>query len=415
MSAQSTYAYKARTTTGEVNRGTMVAASAEEVSARLRAEGQFAFEIEASALRATPTLNAQQIRRNEAAKRVRRDDVIAFCSQLSVMIETGVPLAEGLDAFRKRMERREFRAVLDVLCEDVDGGEPLSAAMEKWPRVFPLMMVSLMKASEASGTLATMLGRVGEYLSKERKTLKQIKGALSYPLFMMIAGVGITVFLMSFVLPRFARIYDQRDASLPGPTRVLMNISEFVTTQYAWYAPTLAGVLLVVFVWGRRESGRRVLDWMRLNAPLLGPMYGHLYVTRAMRTMSTLLAAGVNVLDVIDICRGVTANSYYARLWDSMEQGVREGGQISDAVFKSDIVPPNVASMIAAGERSGKLPDVMQRIAEFSQEELDDSVSRVATFIEPLMIVFMGILIGGMAMALLLPIFNMSKIMSGSG
>ncbi len=415
MSAQSTYAYKARTSAGEVTRGTMVASSAEEVSASLRGDGLFAFEIVASALRATPTLDAHQIRRNESAKRVRREDVIAFCTQLSVMLETGVPLAEGLDAFRKRMDRAEFRAVLDVLCDDVDGGEPLSAAMEKWPRVFPLMMVSLMKASEASGTLATMLGRVGEYLSKERKTLKQIKGALSYPLFMMTAGVGITVFLMSFVLPRFARIYDQRDASLPGPTRVLMNISEFVTTQYAWYAPTLAGVLLVVFVWGRRESGRRVLDWMRLNAPLLGPMYGHLYVTRSMRTMSTLLAAGVNVLDVIDICRGVTANSYYARLWDSMEQGVREGGQISDAVFNSDIVPPNVASMIAAGERSGKLPDVMQRIAEFSQEELDDSVSRVATFIEPLMIVFMGILIGGMAMALLLPIFNMSKIMSGSG
>ena len=415
MSAQSTFAYKARTTTGEVNRGTMVAASAEEVSARLRAEGQFAFEIEASALRATPTLNTQQIRRNEAAKRVRREDVIAFCSQLSVMLETGVPLAEGLDAFRKRMDRSEFRAVLDVLCEDVDGGEPLSAAMEKWPRVFPLMMVSLMKASEASGTLATMLGRVGEYLSKERKTLKQIKGALSYPLFMMFAGVGITVFLMSFVLPRFARIYDQREASLPAPTRVLVNISEFVTTQYTWYVPTLAGLLLVMIVWTRRDSGRRVFDWIRLNAPLLGTMYGHLYVTRAMRTMSTLLAAGVNVLDVIDICRGVTANSYYGRLWDSMEQGVREGRQISDAVFESDIVPPNVASMIAAGERSGKLPDVMQKIAEFSQEELDDSVSRVTTFIEPMMIIFMGVVIGGMAMALLLPIFNMSRIMSGTG
>ena len=415
MSAQSTYAYKARTSTGEVTRGTMVASSAEEVSASLRGEGLFAFEIEASALRATPTLDAHQIRRNEAAKRVRRDDVIAFCTQLSVMLETGVPLAESLDAFRKRMDRAEFRAVLDVLCDDVDAGEPLSGAMEKWPRVFPLMMVSLMKASEASGTLATMLGRVGEYLSKERKTLKQIKGALSYPLFMMIAGVAITIFLMSFVLPRFARIYDQREASLPGPTRVLMNISEFVTTQYMWYVPTLAGLLLVMIVWTRRESGRRVFDWIRLNAPLPGTMYGHLYVTRSMRTMSTLLAAGVNVLDVIDICRGVTANSYYGRLWDSMEQGVREGRQISDAVFKSDIVPPNVASMIAAGERSGKLPDVMQKIAEFSQEELDDSVSRVTTFIEPLMIIFMGVVIGGMAMALLLPIFNMSRIMSGAG
>ena len=132
-----------------------------------------------------------------------------------------------------------------------------------------------------------------------------------------------------------------------------------------------------------------------------------------MRTMSTLLAAGVNVLDVIDICRGVTINIYYARLWDSMAEGVREGRQISDAVTDTNLIPANVASMINAGERSGRLPEVMQRIADFSQDELDESVARVTTFIEPLMIVFMGIVIGGVAMALLLPIFDMGKVMSG--
>lgn len=413
MSAESTYAFKARTSAGEVTSGTMVASSAEEVSSRLRAEGQFVFEIEASALRSAPNLDELQIRRNEAAKRVRRDDVIALCTQLSVMLETGVPLSEALDAFRQQMVRTEFREVLEVLCEDVEGGEPLSAAMEKWPRVFPGMMVSLMKASEASGMLAKMLGRVSEYLSKERKTIKQIKGALSYPIFMMVAGVGITIFLVSFVLPRFARIYEQRQASLPTPTKILLQISEFVTTQYMLYLPVLLALLLTLIIWSRRRSGRRTLDWLRLNFPLLGTMYGHLYLTRAMRTMSTLLAAGVNVLDVIDICRGVTYNTYYARLWDSMEQGVREGRQISDAVFKTDLVPPNVASMIAAGEKSGRLSEVMDRIAEFSQEELDASVARVTTFIEPLMIVFMGVVIGGVATALLLPIFDMGRVMTG--
>jgi type IV pilus assembly protein PilC len=144
-------------------------------------------------------------------------------------------------------------------------------------------------------------------------------------------------------------------------------------------------------------------------------MYTHLYVTRVTRTMATLLSAGVNVLDVIDICRGVTGNIYYEDLWDSMEQGVREGRQISDAVFKSSLVPPNVASMIAAGERSGRLPEVMERIADFSQEELDGAVGRVTTFIEPIMIVFMGVVIGGVATALLLPIFKMGQVMSGGG
>jgi len=415
VAAQSTYAYKARTSTGEIVTGTMVAASADEVSARLRADGHFVFDVESSALTAVAQLNEEQIRRNEAAKRVRREDVVAFCIQMSVMLETGVPLSEALDAFQRQAARPEFRRVLEVFCEDVDSGEPLSAAMEKWPRVFPGMMVSLMKASEASGTMATMLGRVGDYLDKERKTIKQIKSALTYPIFMMCAGVAITIFLMSFVLPRFARIYESRAATLPGPTRFLLAISDFVTTQYEWYGPVLVVVLGVLALWLRRPSGRRALDWLRLHVPVIRFMYGNLYITRATRTMATLLGAGVNVLDVINICRGVTHNCYYEQLWNSMERGVREGRQISDAVFKSPLIPANVASMMAAGERSGRLSDVMGRIAQFAQEELDSAVGRVTQFIEPAMIVFMGIVIGGIAMALLLPIFNMGKLMTGHG
>jgi type IV pilus assembly protein PilC len=393
--------------------GTVVATSAEEVSARLRAEGQFVFEIDESPMRVFADLDERQIRRNEAAKRVRREDVIAFCQQLSVMLETGVPLSEALDAFRRQTARPEFRQVLEVLADDIDSGEPLSAAMEKWPRVYPGMMISLMKASEASGTMATMLGRVGDYLGKDRRTIKQIKGALGYPLFMMASGVAITIFLMSFVLPRFARIYEQREASLPAPTKFLLSISEFLTTQYLWYGPVTVFLLIALVIWVKRPLGRRMLDWIRLHLPGIRTMYTHLYVTRVTRTMATLLSAGVNVLDVIDICRGVTGNVYYNDLWNSMERGVREGRQISDAVFKSSLVPPNVASMIAAGERSGQLSEVMEKISEFSQEELDGSVSRVTTYIEPIMIVFMGVVIGGVATALLLPIFNMGRVMSG--
>ena len=411
--AQSTYSYKARSSNGQITAGTMVAGSSDEVGSRLRAEGQFVFEIEASPLRAFAELDEKQIRRNEAAKRVRREEVIAFCQQLSVMLETGVPLSEALEAFRRQTPRPEFRDVLDVLCDDIDSGEPLSAAMGKWPRVFPGMMISLMRASEASGMLATMLGRVGEYLAKERRTVKQIKGALSYPIFMMASGVAITIFLMSFVLPRFAKIYDARQATLPGPTRFLLGISDFMITQYVYYIPVIVGIVVLLLVWSRRAAGRRTFDWLRLNLPLIRVMYNNLYITRATRTLSTLLGAGVSVLDAIDICRGVTGNVYYDDLWNEMEQGVREGHQMSDAIFKSKVVPPNVGPMIAAGERSGRLSEVMEKIADFSQEELDTSVSRVTQFIEPLMIVLMGCLIGGVAMALLLPVFNMGKIMAG--
>jgi type IV pilus assembly protein PilC len=391
----------------------MVATTAEDVGTRLRAEGKYVLSVQDNALRVAAALDEQQFRRNEAAKRVKREDVISFCQQLSVMLETGVPLSEALGAFCQQTPRKEFRAVLAVVRDDIYSGEKFSVAMAKWPRVFPHMIVSLMKASEASGTMATMLGRIGEYLAKERRTAKQIKGAMAYPCFMMLTGLALTIFLMAFVLPKFARIYEARSASLPAPTRVLLGVSDFVTTKYLLYGPVLVvlGIAAVIFL--SRPLGRRCCDWVRLHAPILRRMYGQLYITRAARTMATLLASGVNLLDIIDICRGVTSNYYYDRLWARMEQGVREGLQISDAAFAFDFIPKNIASMINAGERSGRLADVMERIASFTEEELDAAVKQVTSFIEPLMIIFMGIVVGGVAMALLLPIFSMSKVMAG--
>jgi type IV pilus assembly protein PilC len=413
MPAQSTYAYRARDSSGTVISGSLVAGSAEEVGARLRSEGKYVLSVQDNALRIAAALDEQQIRRNEAAKRVRREDVISFCQQLSVMLETGVPLSEALDAFCQQTPRKEFRDVLMVLRDDIYSGEKISTAMAKWPRVFPSMIISLMKASEASGTMAMMLGRIGEYLAKERRTARQIRGAMSYPLFMMLTSVSLTVFLMAFVLPKFARIYAMRSATLPGPTRLLMAMSNFVTTQYLIYGPimVLLGIALVIFL--HRPAGKHACDWFRMHFPILRRMYGQLYITRAARTMATLLSSGVNLLDIISICRGVTNNHYYDRLWTKVEQGVRDGKQISDAVFQCEFIPKNVASMINSGERAGRLADVMERIAAFSEEELDTAVKQVTSYIEPLMIIFMGVVVGGIALALLMPIFSMGKVMSG--
>ena len=414
MSALSTYSYRARDAEGQIVTGMISAASAQEVGSRLRAEGKYVLAVEDRALRsASATIDPDQLRRQEASKRVRREDVIAFCQQLSVMLETGVPLAEALESFCKQTRRREFRAVLESLRDDIYAGEPFSRAMVRWRRVFPALMVSLMKASEASGTMAMMLGRIGDYLAKERRTLKQIRGALAYPMFMMMTGLAMTVFLMAFILPRFARIYEQRAASLPRPTKFLIGVSEFITTQYPIYLPIVFCVGIAFLIWRKTTSGRTVLDWLKLHVPILRVMYGQLYLTRASRTMATLLAAGVNLLDIIDITRGVTRNIYYDRLWDSMEKGVRDGRQISDAAFASPVIPPNVASMIASGEKSGRLASVMGKISEFAEQELDAAAKQVTSMIEPLMIVFMGVVIGGIAMALLLPIFSMGKVMSG--
>jgi type IV pilus assembly protein PilC len=215
------------------------------------------------------------------------------------------------------------------------------------------------------------------------------------------------------VLPRFAQIYASRSASLPVPTRVLIAVSDFLNTQYMYYGPVLVVGLVVGALWLRSAAGRRAKDWLRLNVPAVRTMYGQLYISRTARTMSTLLSAGVNLLDIIDICRGVTNNVYYDEMWDAMAAGVHEGGQLSDAVLDAPFIPSSVASMIGAGERTGRLSEVMERIAEFSEEELERAVRQVTTFIEPVMILIMGVVIGGVAVALLLPIFGMSQVMAG--
>lgn len=414
MTAQSTYSYKARDGEGNVLTGSLVASDQNEVSQRLRAEGKYVLYVSSNALRNDAAVDERQLLNNETAKRISREDVITFCQQLSVMLDTGVPLAEALDAFCAQINKKEFRTVIQSVRDEIHSGEPFSNSIAKWPRVFPRIMISLMKASEASGTMAMMLGRIGDYLGKERRTLKQIKGAVSYPIFMIAIAFILTGVLMVFVLPRFASIYETQAASLPLPTMVLLGISDFILTQYLVYGPVLLVGGIGLFFWLRSPSSRQALDWLRLNMPVISIMYRQLYVTRMARTMGTLLAAGVNLLDIIDICRGVTNNVYYDRLWDKVTQSIRDGKQFSDALIGCPFIPANVVSMISSGERSGRLAEVMDRIATFSEEELENAIKQTTSYIEPIMIVVMGVLVGGVALALLLPIFNMGRVITGT-
>ena len=410
---QSTYAFRARDGAGGIVTGMLAGESADAVANRLRSEGKYVLSVKDNPGDITEELGIDEIRRQEAAKSVTREDVISFARELSVMLETGVPLAEALDAFLLHTGKKDFRQVIEALRNDIHAGEAFSVAMARWPRAFPNMMVSLMKASEASGTMAEMLGRIADYLAKERKTAKKIKGAIAYPLFMMGTALLMTGFLIVFVLPRFARIYEMRSTSLPAPTQFLLDVSSFVTTQYYVYGPVIIGLMLFCMVCWQRRFAQRIRDWLRLNVPIISTIFRQLYLTRASQTMATLLSAGVNLIDIIRICRGVTKNVYYEELWDRMEQHVRQGRQLSDAVTESALVPPNVASMIASGERSGRLPEVMHRVATYSEEELDSAVKQATRYIEPIMIIFMGVVIGGMAIALLLPIFSLGKVVAG--
>ena len=411
--AKETFAWKARDSQGRELTGSQVALNEDEVASSLRTQGLFITAIDPEPLLQSENQVADDIMTAISHKRVKQDDVIAFCQQLAVMLETGVSLSESLEALMQQTKQKEFHDVLEGIHNDVCGGDALSAALARRKRVFPRIVVSLVRASELSGTLPMMLERVASYLVRERKTIREVKGAMTYPMIMGFTAVVVTSLIVTFVLPRFAKIYDIRSASLPMPTKILMSISDGLLGTWMYWVPALVVGLVVSILWHKTSSGRSFFDWLKLRTPVIGPMFSQLYTTRASRTLSTLLSAGVGILDAIGICRDVTNNVHFDRMWLDMENNVRNGGGLTDAVFESDYVPSYVASMMASGERSGKLPSVMDRVASFTDEELEARVKKVSSMIEPLMILVMGGVVGGVAIAMLLPIFSMSKVISG--
>ena len=417
LAAKETFAWKARDTHGRELSGSQAAVNETEVAGTLRSQGLFVTAIDPEPLLQG---NIEQVRtsRTEIAtvmsqRKVKRDDVIAFCQQIAVMLETGVPISESLEALGKQTKQKEFKIVLEGIHREVQGGDPLSIALSRRRRVFPRIVVSLVRASELSGTMPLMLERVAEYLSSERKTVREVKGAMSYPMIMGFTAIVVTSLIVTFILPRFAKIYEMRSASLPMPTKVLISISDILLSNWMYWIPAVTAIIISAVIWHKTRTGRSAFDWLKLRLPIFGPMFAQLYTTRASRTLSTLLAAGVGVLDAIGICRDVTDNVHFDRLWNDMEDNIRNGGAMSDAAFKSPYVPSYVASMMSSGERAGRLPQVMDRVAAFTDEELESRVKKLGSMIEPMMILVMGTVVGGVAIAMLLPIFSMSKVISG--
>lgn len=402
------FRYKARDESGAQVVDVIEAPSRDEAIVRVRGLGRTVIELRSE----HDALDVEEIRIQRAARGVKRDQVIEFSGQLAVMIETGVPLSEALDAYLKQGKVGNMGRVVDVVREGVTSGASFSAAMGAFPTVFPQLMTSLVRASEASGTMAVMLRRVSEYLGKERRITKQIKGALTYPTVMMTMALAVTGFLMVWVLPRFAKIYQTRGAALPTPTRIVLAVSEFFQTRWVELGVGVAIAGVLFFFFARSPRGRYSLDWLRLHAPVFGPMYTKYYLTRATRTLGTLLIAGVPLVEAIKIVRTVTNNVLWDRLWSELIESLTEGKTISEVVTKSYLIPPPVAQMISAGERSGKLPEVLARVAESSETDLDEAIKTGTQLIEPAMIMVMGLLIGGMALALLLPIFTISSTMA---
>jgi type IV pilus assembly protein PilC len=404
-----TFSYKGRDSSGQIVSATIEAPSKQEALRQLQRDGLFVTDIK---LGSSP-IDTEDLLTRHAARQVGREEVIGFASQLSIMLETGVPIAEALGALKSQAKTSDFKRVLTVISDRVTAGVNFSDAVEEFPKVFPPLMISLIRASEASGTMGTMLGRIADYLSKERKTIRQIKGALTYPMIMVSLAIVVTSFLVVWVLPRFATIYESRSAALPAPTQIILSCSNFITAHWVAIIASMVALTVTAILVRMTSFGRRVIDTFKVRAPVIGPMFKHFYLTRATRTLGTLIASGVTLLDAVRIVRGVTANVLWTGLWEDMESSMTQGKTVASVILESELIPPTTAQMIAAGERGGRLPEVLERVAAATEEDLDVAIKNGTQLIEPAMILFMGLTVGGIAIALLLPIFSVANVMSG--
>ena len=405
--------YKARKAGGEACRGVVEGATHAEVVRDLRRQGLAILEVELGA--AAEAVGEQvdtSTRRQRLARAFKPDDTVAFCTQMSVMLKTGVPLKEALETFADQA-RPPVADVVHLIRDDVCEGEDFSSALARWPRIFPALVVSLMRAAEASGMLDEMMGRVAKDLAKQRKTARQVKGAMTYPAIMLAVAVLAVVVIMTTVLPRFAPLFKMQGDRLPLPTKMLVAVSDGIRHGWMWWVPALAVTVAAAWWWARSAGGRRVIDHGKLSWPVIGPLFRNLYVSRFCGTMSTLLAAGVPLLDVVKILRDVTGNLDYARLWSLLEERVSHGHELAPTFREFAFVPRNVSAIIAAGEKSGRLPEVLESAGKVADEDLEVALKSATSMVEPLLIVGMGVIVGGIASAMLLPIFNMSKMMHG--
>jgi len=356
---------------------------------------------------------------SERLRRVRAKpgDLILFTTQLAVMLDSGVILSDALDAIAEQAADPRFKAVILDLSERVKGGDMFSKALACYPYTFNTMFISMVKASEASGRMVEMLTVLTGYLNFETDTRKQIRSALTYPIIMVLMAIAATGTLMFFVLPRFMRIYASRGAELPKLTQVLVGISKILGNFEIMTVLLTIAIFVgaVLWYWLRTPMGRRALDAAKIHTPVMGTMYVDMVVTRSMRILATMVNTGVRLLDAIRVIQGVVDNYHFKRLWGQVDEKIQDGYQLSESILiaeGSDLIAPGIIQMLRAGEKSGRLGEVCDKVSVFYQKKLETSIRNVMTLIEPLMITILGAIIGTIAIALLLPVFRVSSVIA---
>jgi type IV pilus assembly protein PilC len=400
------YSYQLKRPDGQVVAGVFKAENQIVATQRVRDMGGVLLDL----VRLGDEAGAKGLEAWNPLNRIGAKDVLAFTSQLGVMSKAGIGLTDALESIGDQITNPRMAVVVETLKRDVESGRQFSDALQRFPQVFSILYVNMVRASELSGSFGHMLDRIGEYLNQQMETRRQVTGAMVYPLIIVCMAITTTIFMLAFVLPRFMVLFQGKEHILPMPTVILMAMSASLTNFWYLYILSAGGSVGGFMYFIRTETGAAWWDMAKLKIPILKNLCHALCLSRGLRTMGELVNAGVPMLDTIAITAEVSGNVHYAKVWHRVHAAVRKGQRIAPTLARSPFIPPSVAQMISAGEDTGSLGEILNDISEFYDRQLKATIKTVTAAIEPLMIVAMGGVVGFIAASILLPIFKMSQL-----
>jgi type IV pilus assembly protein PilC len=394
------FKYKVMNNQGEKLEGTFKANSKNEVLAMIEDNNYYAIEIK-------ETLEREQKDLFESFAKVKTKDLYIFCRQFHTMINAGANISNALDVLRKQTENKKLKKRLSEVHDDVQKGMSLSYSLGKHRDVFPDLLINMITTGEVSGNLDIILGRMASHFEKENKTNNQLKSAMIYPMVLSGLSVVVVIFLVTFIMPTFVGMFEGSGVALPAPTRIVMGLSKFVQTKWYILLVIIGGGIYGMKTYAKTPIGALSIDALKLKIPIVKETTEKAIVSRFTRTLSTVIASGVSLVQALEVVKKVVGNKVAENSLEVIKQKVLKGISLGEALGEETIFPPMLKSMIKIGEESGSLDDILDKTANFYDEELEASLKRMTSMIEPLMIIVMAVVIGFIVIAMMLPMFEM--------
>lgn len=403
------FVWEGKTAQGKILKGEMEAANQASVLARLRSQR---IQPNPARVREKGKGLEKELTIPGFAPKIQAHDIMLFTRQFATMIDAGLPIVQGLDILSQQSENKSFRNIIREIKQDIESGSTLADALKKHPKVFDDLYVNMVSAGEIGGVLNTILNRIALFIEKANKLKKKVKGAMIYPC--TIVGVALIVvsILLLYVIPVFAELYGGMGKALPAPTQITINISNWFRSYFFYMVAVMVGIVVALKAYYKTEGGHFAIDNFMLKLPVLGDLLRKVAVARFSQNMSILLSSGVPILEGLAITAKTAGNKVIEKAIMTARTSISQGKTVAEPLIESKIFPPMVCQMVAIGESTGALDSMLKRVADFYEEEVDNSVANLTALMEPVIMVVLGIILGGLVISMYLPIFQLGQLIN---